>query len=217
MKSFTNLSIVHQTPKFTSNNSSHTMTVKAARQCGHQRLFCVSPTTSEYQYPGQKGFCEVLNSEYHALERDKTGNKSQYIIFFDTNEQIFLKDFAYSSNKRFYNSYADYIPALSLLLIRMTTEAHEQVHEALHDMFVRKFVLMNGLDLQLHMTGQAEKESNGRRKKADQSYRPKPLPSNRSGYWYSVLIESAYSEKGSKLADNARWWLIESAGDVKTH
>lgn len=99
----------------------------------------------------------------------------------------------------------------------MTTEAHEQVHEALHDMLVRKFVLMNGLDLQLHMTGQAEKESNGRRKKADQSYRPKPLPSNRSDYWYSVLIESAYSEKGSKLADNARWWLIESAGDVKTH
>lgn len=98
----------------------------------------------------------------------------------------------------------------------MITEAHEQAHEALHDMFVRKFVLMNRLDLQLHMTGQTEKESNGRRKKADQSYRPMTLPANRSDYWYSVLIESAYSEKWSKLADDARWWLVESAGDVKT-
>ncbi|ODM19623.1 hypothetical protein SI65_04608 [Aspergillus cristatus] len=71
----------------------------------------------------------------------------------------------------------------------MKTEAHEQAHEALHDMSVRKFVLMNGLDFQLHMTGQAQKEHNGRKKKADQSYRPKTLPKDRSDYWYSVLIE----------------------------
>ncbi|OJJ88610.1 uncharacterized protein ASPGLDRAFT_31737 [Aspergillus glaucus CBS 516.65] len=79
----------------------------------------------------------------------------------------------------------------------MTTEAHEKVHEALHDMFVRKFVLMNGLDLQLHMTGQAEKESNGRRKKADQSYRPKPLPANRS------MVEDIY-KPSKRLPQNAR-------------
>jgi len=67
-------------------------------------------------------------------------------------------------------------------------------------MFARKFVLMNGPDLQLHMTEKAQKESNGC-KKADQS--PKTLPGNRSDYWYSVLIESAYSEKRRKLSDDA--------------
>lgn len=45
-------------------------------------------------------------------------------------------------------------------------------------MLVRKFVLMNGLDVQHHMTGQTEKEFNGHRKKADQSYRPNTLPAN---------------------------------------
>lgn len=192
------------------------MAMDVVRQDGHQRLFCVSSFTSEYQYCGKKGFCEILDREYHAFERDKSGNKSQYIIFFDIDEQTFLEDFAESSRNQVYHPYFEYIPNLHLLLIKIVTEAHEQAHESLNRMITRKFAFMNNLDLKLHMTGQAEKESNGRKKKADKSYRPETLPGGRSNYWHSVLVEAAYSEKGSKLADDARWWLIESAGDVKT-
>lgn len=112
--------------------------------------------------------------------------------------------------------YITHTLSISQIFIYFFTEAHEQAHESLNRMITRKFAFMNNLDLKLHMTGQAEKESNGRKKKADKSYRPETLPDGRSNYWHFVLVEAAYSEKGSKLADDAQWWLIESAGDVKT-
>lgn len=31
-----------------------------------------------------------------------------------------------------------------------------------------------------------------------------------------MIVEVGYSAEGSKLAEDARWWLIESEGDVKT-
>lgn len=39
---------------------------------GPRRVSSVSPTTSEYQYPGQKGFCEILASEFDALAVGRT-------------------------------------------------------------------------------------------------------------------------------------------------
>lgn len=39
---------------------------------------------------------------------------------------------------------------------------------------------------------------------------------NRSDYWYSDLIESENWGERSKPADDACWWLVVSAGDVKT-
>lgn len=217
MKSFTDISIPQiWTQRISLNNLYHMMAMDVVRQNDHQRLFCVSSTTGEYRYCGKTSFCEVLDNEYHALERNKSGNQSQYIIFFDIDEQTFLEDFADSSRKQVYHPYFEYIPNLHLLLIKMVTEVHEQAHKSLNRMIIRKFAFMNNLDLQLHMTGQAEKGSNGRKKKADKSYRPETLPDGCSNYWYSVLIEAAYPEKRSKLANDARWWLIESAGDVKT-
>lgn len=192
--------------------------ISGGQQTGHQRLFGVSPSTSEYRYAGLEAFNEVLDSEYWAFEEDRTGQKSEFLIFSHFDEHTFLADRSYPSNQsdRLSRSYSEYITASSLLLVIMTTEAHEQAHEALNDMIIRKLVQMGGLDLQLQMISQAEKESNGRKKKADKSYRPRELPDGRSNYWPSVTVEVAYTENRGKLDEDARWWLRESKGDVTT-
>jgi hypothetical protein len=182
----------------------------------------VSPATSEYQYCGEQNFLKVLDGEYHALEEGTTGCRSQYIIISNVDEQTFSETFSSSDlcKKLFTSSFFEYIPDLALLLVRMTTAAHEQAYNALHTMIIRKCAFMNGLDLQLQVTGQAAITSNGRTKKADQTYRPIVLPQPRSGRWPTVVIQCAYShsysQSGSKLADDARWWLLEAGGDVKT-
>ncbi|KAF7121832.1 hypothetical protein CNMCM5793_009385 [Aspergillus hiratsukae] len=53
-------------------------------------------------------------------------------------------------------------------------------------------------------------------KEADQSCRPVHLPAGHSNHWPSVVVESAYSESQSKLANDARWWLNASEGELKT-
>ncbi|RHZ48589.1 uncharacterized protein CDV56_106149 [Aspergillus thermomutatus] len=98
----------------------------------------------------------------------------------------------------------------------MTTAAHEQAHHALNTMFLRKCASMNGLHLELQVMGQVAITSNGVTKKPDQSYRPTVLPQTRSDRWPTVVIECAYSQNRSKLAEDARWWLLEAGGAVKT-
>lgn len=166
---------------------------------------------------GEKDFVRLCKVNTMRLREINLATKANTSFFFNIDEQkTFLEDFADSSRKQVYHPYFEYMPNLHLLLIKMVTEAHEQAHEYLHHMIIRKFAFMNNLDLKLHLTGQAEKESNGRKKKANKSYRPQNLPDGRSNYWHSVLLEAAYPEESSKLASDARWWLIESAGDVKT-
>jgi hypothetical protein len=194
------------------------MAVRAGRQNRYQQLFHVSSATREYQYCGEPDFLKVLDSEYHALEEGRTGCRSQYIIISNVDEQTFSETFSSPDlcKKLFTCSFFEYIPDLALLLVRMTTAAHEQAYNALHSMIIRKCAFMNGLDLGLQVMGEVAITSNGRTKKADQTYRPIVLPQLRSDHWPTVVIQCAYSQPRSKLADDARWWLLEAGGDVKT-
>ena len=188
-------------------------------QNAHWWAFCVGSDTNEYQYSGKKRFYSILTKELEVLEDGKTHAKSEYLIFSNIDEWTFLKDFSDPSSSSFdkllYSLFREYIPALGLLLIKMNTEVHELAHSALNTMIIRKFAAMNGLDLQLHTIPQSAKTSNGRTKKADQSYKPRVLPPGRDAKWPSVVIHGAWSQPPKKLADDARWWLTEPAGDVK--
>lgn len=189
----------------------------AARHSSLQSLFNVSPTTSEYEYSDFKRFCEIYYSEYDALEKDKTGRKSQYIIFVGVDEQTFEKDLSEQSNRSPTKSYCDYISAKGLLLVKMPTRAHEDAHISLDRLIRKKIMFMNpSLEKDLCSLGRSRVEAILRRKEPDQSYQPKTLPPGRSDYWPTVVIEAGYSESRSKLSADARWWLAESAGDVKT-
>lgn len=192
------------------------MAVKAGRHNSYQQLFHVSPSTSEYQYCGEQHFLKVLDSEYPAFVEGMTGHRSQFIIFSNVDEQTFSETFSGPCEKLFSSSFYEYIPDLALLLVRMTTAAHEQAHNALNTLINRKLVLMNGLDLELQVMGQVAITSNGRTKHADQTYRPKDLPQTGSDLWPTVVILARYSQPRTKLADDTRWWLFEAGGDVKT-
>ncbi|KAJ9290641.1 hypothetical protein DTO021C3_1906 [Paecilomyces variotii] len=194
------------------------MAVTAGKKNSYQQLLHVSPATSEYQYCGEQHFLEVLDSEYHAFEKDTTGRRSQFFIMSNVGEKTFSETFSSPDPQKriFSNSSFEYIPDHSLLLVKMRTAVHEQAHEGLNTLIVGKFTLMNGLGLQLQQMGQVSITSNGRTKAADKTYRPKDLPQGRSPLWPTVIIEAGYSEEKVKLADDARWWLLEADGDLKT-
>lgn len=193
------------------------MAAKAGGKNSHQQLFHVSPATSEYQYCGEQHFLEVFDSEYHAFEEDTTGRRSQFFILSNVDEKTFSETFlSLDPDKRiFNNSSFEYISNFSLLLVKMKTAAHEQAHEAIHNLIIEKFTLMNLLNRQLQMMGQVSITSNGRTKETDKTYRPRYLPQDRSTLWPTVIIESGFSENKAKLADDARWWLSQAGGDVK--
>lgn len=190
------------------------------QQTTPQRLFGVRPSSSEYAYEDLLHFSKIYSREYQAFKNDPSGQSSEFLILTQIDERTLSADISttasdWDASRLLYKSYRDYIPSLRLVLIKMVTAAHEQAHIALSDTIKRNLAPMGGLDRELLSMGQVEIESNGRRKSADQSYRPRQLPSGRSDHWPSVVIEVAFSESRSKLANDARWWLCDSAGDVR--
>ena len=182
----------------------------------NHHVFSVPPTTSEYQYQGRKHFTNPLHYEYHRfLNNDIPEPKSQFIIFSHLNKQSFLDDFANSNDIQFSHSYNSYIYPLGLLLVKLTTEADEEAHGVLDKLIISKLTLMDNRQLDLHSLRKAAKTSNSRSQRPDTAYRPVDLPAGRSDKWPSTVIETGYSEGKSKLAEDARWWLTESRGDVK--
>ncbi|KAI9930525.1 hypothetical protein ASPWEDRAFT_27045 [Aspergillus wentii DTO 134E9] len=190
------------------------------KKTSSQLLFGVPLTTSEYEYQGKEHFSNIFKKEYHNLlekeQKPDSESTSQFIIFSNISEEAFRNDFFNSPDRLFSHTPETYIASFKLLLVKMTTQAHEYAHGLFDKLINRKFNAMNDLDLRLGPGGQTEITSGSRSKKADHSYFPLDLPPNRDGKWPTVAIESGYSESKSKLAGDARWWLTESGGDVKT-
>ncbi|GFF33958.1 hypothetical protein IFM51744_02288 [Aspergillus udagawae] len=165
----------------------------------------LSPTTSEYPYQGMQHFRDIIYKE--AAEC-----KHEYVIFSNINEQTFIRDFDEPNS----HSYSDFFPQIGILVARMpATEVHEEEHAELHNTLIIKLVNMN-VRSQLRSLIGADVVTPTRTKKHDQSYKPVNMPAGYSGHWPSVVIEVAFSESQSKLANDARWWLNASGGELKT-
>ncbi|KAF7171093.1 hypothetical protein CNMCM5623_003549 [Aspergillus felis] len=165
----------------------------------------LSPTTSEYPYQGMQHFRDIIYKE--AVE-----SKHDYVIFSNIDEHNFLQDF----NESHSHSYTDFFPHLRILVARMpATEVHEEAHAELNNTLIIKLVNMN-VRSQLRSLVGADVVTPTRTKKPDQSYKPVNLPAGHSNIWPSLVIESAFSESQSKLANDARWWLNASGGELKT-
>lgn len=112
------------------------------------------PTTSEYQYQGNKHFTHILHHESHNfLSKDTPEPKNyQFIIFSHLNKQSFLDDFVNSKDRQFSHSHNNYIHLLELLLVKMTTEADEEAHGVLVKLIISKLTLMDNRqpDLSIH-------------------------------------------------------------------
>ncbi|KXG47664.1 uncharacterized protein PGRI_015340 [Penicillium griseofulvum] len=97
----------------------------------------------------------------------------------------------------------------------MTTKAHEVAHRHLDKFIFEKLIRMNNHD-KIFLYGEAQIESGSVKKKPDTSYGPVSLPAVHTDKWPTVAIVKGYTESKAKLACDARWWLIETGGDVKT-
>ncbi|KAJ5783999.1 uncharacterized protein N7518_009676 [Penicillium psychrosexuale] len=51
-------------------------------------------------------------------------------------------------------------------------------------------------------------------KEADTAY--KPVTRNQQSDWPTIVLECGYSESMRRLAVDARWWLVNAGGDIKT-
>jgi hypothetical protein len=185
--------------------------IENGRKTSNQQLFNV-PSTNEYEYLGRKHFSKICIKEYHDfLEKDTDSEpRSGYIIFSNIDNRTYEHDFLESHDPD------TYIPSLKLLLVKMTTKAHEMAHRQLDKLVLIKLSRMNDLHNEIRSYGAAQIESGSVKKKADTSYGPVNLPAGHTDKWPTVAIETGYPESKSKLARDARWWLIESGGDVKT-
>ncbi|KAJ5825911.1 hypothetical protein N7474_003049 [Penicillium riverlandense] len=170
-------------------------------------------STSEYEYRGAKHFWKTIDAEVNLLDHDKTGDRSQYVIFTHLPEQKFLEEID-SEEFKFFDSYD---PEFEILLLKMPTKAHELLSEEFAAELIAKFALegMNDARRGLFQLGHARVDLPSRRKEPDKSYQPETLPAGRTDHFPSFIIETGFSESLGKLRNNATLWVTESSGDVK--
>lgn len=169
-------------------------------------------TTRKYQYEGSNALGEVVRKEHRILDEYQTREKSQFVIFLNVYPSIFDQDI---TQQRFVRV-DSYYRQQKALIVKMNTTPHEAAHSELFLLMNFQLERMSDAHQCLVMVGQAIVHTPSRSKKPDQSIKPLHPPSGRSTKWPSFVIESGLSESKSKLAADARWWLNESSGDVKT-
>ncbi|RMJ28426.1 hypothetical protein PHISP_00731 [Aspergillus sp. HF37] len=175
-------------------------------------------TTRQYPYKGLEDFWSQVDQERERFRNDQTRDSSDYVIFTSVDNQAFTRDFddttKHKSSWRLFNSYES---SSQLLLVRaVTTEEHETAHTGLFNLMVVKLAGMDGAHMKLVPTGKAEVKTASRTKKADQAFRPRERPHGRPKLWPTLVMVVEYHQSSAKLESDARWWLTESEGDVKT-
>ncbi|KAI7969202.1 hypothetical protein EIK77_006107 [Talaromyces pinophilus] len=170
----------------------------------------LSKTTPTYEYQNAAHYSAVLSRQLDRLRLHQ--DTSDYVIFTNINQEQLSRDFQESTDWPF----ESYFPRLQVLLTKLETDIHANAARKFEFALLRKLSAMNGLDKQLDLPGAALVKTPERSKKADNSYKPHHGPKYRNKKWPTLAVEVAYSESWRKLANDARWWLAASNGDIKT-
>lgn len=180
-------------------------------------LRVLPPNTIRYPYKGQEDFWSRVATEQHRFLSDKTGSTSPYMLFTDVDNEAFARDFDPAQHKESWNCLDSYYPFTKLLLVRtIITRCQEIVNNHLLDLMLTRLYPMNSADISLTFYGRSETETPSRVKKPDKSFLPEKLPSSRSDRWPSFVMEAGLSTASAKLQADAKWWIAESEGDVRT-
>lgn len=174
--------------------------------------FDMPENTSFYNWKGLADFLSVRDEEISRFMADQSGSASEYFVFLNLSNEIFNQHFADNNDYQF--DADSYYVKEEALVIMVKSHEHETAHIAFHSILDEKLVAM-GMNRNLMGTGSTTVKTNDRWKAPDASYRPLRLPSGRARQWPSLTVEVSVSESRTKLANDARWWLITSAGDVK--
>jgi hypothetical protein len=180
---------------------------------GNEHLpFGVPENTTFYNWKDKDDFLSVRNAEISQYTADQSGSASQYFVFLNVSKEIFNLYFSDSDDRQF--DADSYYAKEEAIVIKMKSPMHEVAHATFSQILYEK---LNGMKMKrkLKPTGASTTKTNDRAKEPDESYRPFHLPQGRSRQWPSLTVEVGVSESRRKLANDARWWLTESAGDVK--
>lgn len=139
------------------------------------------------------------------------------MLFTNINHQAFTRDFNISHHKSNWRLFDTCFPHFQQLVVRIATfEDHERAQTGLVNIMLTKLAAMNGANMSLDWTGSAEIQTPSCTKRADQQFAPRRLPRGRSDVWPTLVIQAGFSDSKPKLEADAKWWITESKGDVKT-
>ncbi|EEA21809.1 conserved hypothetical protein [Talaromyces marneffei ATCC 18224] len=167
--------------------------------------------TPIYEYQDAPHYSAAIIHEVNLLETHR--DRSQYVIFTNVDQEQFSRGFKGNTDTIPFGSY---YPRLQILLTKIETKTHANASRDFEAALIKKLAAMKDLDKQLVKVGGAHIETVDRTKRADNAYQPQRLPKYRDQLWPTVVVEVGYSESLRKLANDARWWLTASNGDVKT-
>lgn len=180
------------------------------------------------------------NNRQEIVHRRQAGineGESEWILLTDIDDQTFAHDFLLDlefdmddddddqhHHENQHNNYkqseiplswSSFDANLNLLFVRMPIlKPHEVAAQTFNELFLDA-VAPTGLKYELDFTGSMTCYGEKGRKQAEYSYLPYRVPRGRSRGWPSVVLEIAFSENGSKLMSDVRFWLNRSHGNVK--
>ncbi|EED14293.1 hypothetical protein TSTA_105050 [Talaromyces stipitatus ATCC 10500] len=173
--------------------------------------FGLTPNTPVHKYQDVHHFSEMVFREFKLLQSRQ--DSSQYVIFTDLDQERFSRDFQDHTDALAIESY---FPRLQILMAKIETVTHANAADDFGIMFMEKPCLMKIDRRQLIKISTASIETDERSKRADRAYKPRRLPKYRDQRWPTLVVEVGYTEVRRKLANDTRWWLTASNGDVKT-
>lgn len=173
------------------------------------------PNTNHYQSLSLEDFESRLWSEIMYFDNHQLDEASQFVLFSPVNSHAFeiLED----NESSFPRSTGDYYPAQELLVTTIPCGPQGIAHNELSRLLDHKLRSMNSIDKQLLSTGGATVHSKFRSKDPDSAFQPRDLPQWRLKKWPTLVLETGYyhSPKYDILHDDARYWLLESGGNIK--
>lgn len=168
------------------------------------------PWTREYRYQGRQQLLKILDREQMLYSADKTGRRSEYVVFSHIDEATF---------QQFYDSRLhlhSYLPRPQLLIAKMENSVHAIAHGALvAEVIIKLKDLGMSVTQNLKVLAGGTIKGPDRSKTPDHQFFPKPLPESRDSKWPSMVIEVEQTETALQLRRDAAWWTNASDGDVK--
>ena len=177
----------------------------------------ISPTAGlegihKLLFDGIPNVQKIVKSQYNKLQ--KGDSAQQYLVF----ERVSVDDLTEIdrafNNIGIHTRMAHYTDE-NLLIVKLPTAEHEAAHLKLGMRVFEKLMLM-GMSLdEFHPVGATRIRGRLSSKEADSAYRPYSFRLNKTD-WPTIVFEAGLFESLHRLRSDAKWWLIESGGDVKT-
>jgi hypothetical protein len=163
-------------------------------------------------FDGIPNMRKIVKSQYNKLQNGDSAQ--QYLVF----ERVSVDDLTkidHAFNNIGIHTRTTHYTDENLLIVKLPTAEHEAAHLKLGMRVMENLVLM-GMSLdEFHPVGATRIRGRLSSKEADSAYRPYSFRPNKTD-WPTIVFEAGLSESLRRLRLDAKWWLIESGGDVKT-